>query len=487
MSDSTDRNKKGISRRQFLKSSALSSLGLGSMFLGGCKSEASKTTSFKSRGEAKNVIFMVADGMSSGTFNMANLLKSRQYGTSGHWIELYNSDRKFHRGLMDMASLNSPVTDSAAAGSSWGCGHRINNGAINTGPNGEKYKPVNQIFKDAGKKTGVVTTTRITHATPASFCINIANRSNEDSIAEKYLQREYDLMMGGGTRHFEADSREDGQNLVGKFADKGYTVARNKKELVKASDNSKLLGLFFDSHLPYSIDHQAIDEYQQNIPTLAEMTEKALANLENEKGFLLQVEGGRVDHGAHANDAAGMLYDQIAFDEAVKVALNYVDGRDDTLLIITTDHGNGNPGLNGAGAGYTESAKYFDRIQQFRHSNTWVLSELDGNSSISQIRERVEYATQLAIESNEAQAIKKALNNNLNTLYNLESEPDAALSSILANYTSINFTSGNHTSDYVELAAIGPGIENLDHFTRNTELFELMVNVAGVNKNMALA
>jgi alkaline phosphatase len=388
---------------------------------------------------------------------------------------------------MDMASLNSPVTDSAAAGSSWGCGHRINNGAINTGPNGEKYKPVNQIFKDAGKKTGVVTTTRITHATPASFCINIANRSNEDSIAEKYLQREYDLMMGGGARHFEADSREDGQNLVGKFADKGYTVARNKKELVKASDNSKLLGLFFDSHLPYSIDHQTIDKYQQNIPTLAEMTEKALANLENEKGFLLQVEGGRVDHGAHANDAAGMLYDQIAFDEAVKVALNYVDGRDDTLLIITTDHGNGNPGLNGAGAGYTESAKYFDRIQQFRHSNTWVLSELDGNSSISQIRERVEYATQLAIESNEAQAIKKALNNNLNTLYNLESEPDAALSSILANYTSINFTSGNHTSDYVELAAIGPGIENLDHFTRNTELFELMVNVAGVNKNMALA
>lgn len=485
MADSKqDQNKKGVSRKEFLKTSTLSSMAMGSMLLG-CS--AAKETALKDRGEAKNVIFMVSDGMSSGTLSMGDLLKYRQFGSRSNWMELYNSDRKFHRGLMDMTSLNSPVTDSAAAGSSWGCGKRINNGAINTGPNGENYKPVNQIFKDAGKKTGLVTTTRLTHATPASFSINIDDRGKEDQIAEQYLQREYDLMLGGGARHFEAESRSDGKDLLREFSNKNYSVVRTKGELAETSADDPLLGVFFDSHLPYTIDHKTIKEYQQDIPTLAEMTEKALENLENENGFILQVEGGRVDHGAHANDATGMLYDQIAFDDAIKVALDYIDGRDDTLLIITTDHGNANPALNGAGSGYRESAEKFNRLQNFKHSNTWILSDLNESSSISQIRERIKYGTELEITKEEATSIQSALNGNLDTLYDIQNTPSAVLGSILANYTSINFTSGNHTSDYVELAALGPGIQQLDSFTRNTELFDLMVDAAGVNKHMALA
>jgi len=485
MSDSTENSSKNsISRRQFLKSSALSSLGLGTFMLGGCET---KSQSFQDRGKAKNVIFMVSDGMSAGTFNMADLIKRRQFGNTSQWVDLYNSDRKFHRGIMDMASLNSPVTGSAAAASSWGSGHRVNNEAVNMGPNGEEYKPIHQIFKDAGKKTGLVTTTRITHATPAGFGVNIDYRNKEDEIAQKYLEREYDLLLGGGARHFKPDSRDDGQDLISKFADKNYTIAQNKQELSQASANNQLLGLFYDSHLPYTIDHQAIEEHQQHIPTLAEMTDKALQHLNNQDGFILQIEGGRVDHGAHGNDAAGMLYDQVAFDDAIKVALDFVDQRDDTLLIITTDHGNGNPALNAAGERYNDSAPYFDRLQNFRHSNSWILSELDANSTISEIRERVEYATQLGIDKEQAQSLQKALNGNLKTIYDIKSYPSSVLGSILANYTSVSFTSGGHTSDYVELAALGPGIDNLDHFTRNTELFDLMVNAADVNANMALA
>ncbi|MGM0545396.1 MAG: alkaline phosphatase [Bacteroidota bacterium] len=482
MSESKSKN---ISRRDFLKTGALSSLALGPLMLGGC--DTPDEESFKDRGEAKNVIFMVSDGMSAGTLSMANLLKKRQFGSECHWIDLYNSDRKFHRGLMDMASLNSPVPGSAAAASSWGSGHRINNMAVNTGPDGEEYKPINQIFKDAGKKTGLVTTARITHATPAGFSVNIDSRNKEDQIARKYLQREYDLMLGGGARHFESDSRNDGEDLISKFSEKNYTIARNKQELTQASSDNPLLGLFYDSHLPYSIDHQTIDEHQENIPTLAEMTENALGHLENQNGFILQVEGGRVDHGAHSNDAAGMLYDQIAFDDAIKVALDFVDQRDDTLLIITTDHGNANPALNAAGEGYNDSGPFFDRLQDFRHSNNWILSELDASSSVSEIRERIEYATEQGVEKQQAQTLRKALNGNLDTIYEIKNSPTSVLASIMANYTSISFTSGGHTSDYVELAALGPGIENLDHFTRNTELFDLMVQTAGVNKHMALA
>ena len=482
MSDSngTD-NKKGVSRREFLKSSALSSLALGPLLLGGCSTAASKN-SFKQRGEAKNIIFMVSDGMSAGTLNMADLLKRRHQGSTSNWLDLYNSERNFHRGLMDMASLNSPVTDSAAASSSWGCGNRINNGAVNVGPNGEEYTPINKIFSEAGKKTGLVTTTRLTHATPAGFSANVADRGSEDEIARQYLEQAYDVMLGGGKRHFRADDREDSNNLIAGFEAKDYHVAENKQQLANAPMDKKLLGLFFDSHLPYTIDHQTIKEHQKNIPTLAEMTDKALQQLDNQNGFLLQVEGGRVDHGAHGNDATGMLYDQLAFDDAVKVALDYVDQRDDTLLIITTDHGNGNPALNGAGDAYSESGKQFDRLQNVKHSNSWILSELDENSSVSEIRERVKYGTDLGIERAEARSLQQSFNGNLETLYDIQSGPWAVLGSILANYTAINFTSGNHTSDYVELAALGPGIENLDHFTRNTELFDLMLNAAGVKE-----
>ncbi|MEL7833825.1 alkaline phosphatase [Fodinibius sp. Rm-B-1B1-1] len=482
MSESKNKN---ISRRDFLKAGALSSLALGPLLLGGCDSDGEQ--SFKGRGKAKNVIFMVSDGMSAGTFNMADLIKRRKYGNGSHWVDLYNSDRRFHRGIMDMASLNSPITGSAAAASSWGCGHRVNNLSVNMGPNGEEYTPINQIFKDAGKKTGLVTTTRITHATPAGFSVNIDHRNKEDEIALRYLQREYDVMLGGGARHFEAASRDDDKNLISKFADKNYQIVQTRQELTQASANKRLLGLFYDSHLPYSIDRQTIDEHQQNIPTIAEMTQTALKHLENQDGFILQVEGGRVDHGAHANDASGMLYDQVAFDDAIKVALDFVDQRDDTLLIITTDHGNANPALNAAGEGYNDSAPFFDRLQEFRHSNTWILSELDSHSTVSEIRERVEYATRLGIGKDEAQALRKALNGNLDTIYDIKSNPSSVLGSILANYTSVSFTSGGHTSDFVELAALGPGIENLDYFTRNTELFDLMVNVAGLNENMVLA
>ncbi|MFW6157634.1 MAG: alkaline phosphatase [Balneolaceae bacterium] len=480
----SEQNKKGpngkkFTRRDFLKVGALSPLALSPLLYGSNANGRPSQKVNTSRGEAKNIIFMVSDGMSSGTMTLADLVKHRQHGEQTHWINLYNSDRTFHRGLMDMASLDSPVTDSAAAASSWGCGQRINNGAVNMGPDDEEYPTILQIFKEAGKKTGLVSTARITHATPAGFGINMRSRNMEDEIAAQYLDREYDLLMGGGARHFDADQRKDGRDLFQAFAEKNYAVARTKQEIQEAGDE-RLIGLFFDSHLPYTTDHRSSEEYRENVPTLAEMTGKALDLLENDSGFILQVEGGRVDHGAHANDAAGMIYDQIAFDDAIKVALDFVEDRDDTLLIITTDHGNANPGLNGAGSGYTDAGPMLDRLHDFRHTNTWILSELDDMSSIRTIRERIEYATGIGVQQDEARMLRDALREDFTTPYKVRNSPSAVIASILANYTSVNFIGSVHTADYIELAALGPGIETLDNFTRNTELFDLMVETAGV-------
>jgi alkaline phosphatase len=476
----------GFSRRDFLKTGAFSTLALGSGLAGTRKAERLKKSSY---GDAKNVIFMVSDGMSSGTMGLADLVKQDQYGDKTNWIKLYESDRDFHRGLMDMASLDSNVTDSSAASSSWGSGKRINNGGVNWGPNSEEYKTICEIFRDAGKATGLVTTTRITHATPAGFAANTPSRQMEDEIAVQYYEREVDVLMGGGDRHFDRAKRDDGRDLYGQFEQKGYTVVKNKRELTRATRNSKLLGIFYDSHLPYTVDHKSLGELQETVPTLAEMTTAALDRLDrHDNGFVLQIEGGRVDHAAHGNCPSGLIYDQIAFDDAIGEVMKFTDGRDDTLVIITTDHGNANPGLSGMGSGYRNSPPMLATLHNYRHSFEWMYGELNYHWSDDSLRDvnvkgimdLVEYAANTQISREEAIMIKRAFQGRFQAPFRNRQGPGAVLSGVLANYNGIYFISTNHTADYVEIAAWGPGSDRIPVFVKNTALFDLMVDMADV-------
>lgn len=162
-----------MKRRDFFRTGAIAAIG--STLLRPFNSIA-QTLSPGKQGTVKNIIFMVSDGMSTGTLNMADLYLSRKYGRFSNWVNLYRNGRG-NRGLMDTASASSLVTDSAAASSAWGGGIRVNNGSLNVGPNGEQHQPILQKFKSAGKSVGCVTTVPITHATPAGFCINIDNRA----------------------------------------------------------------------------------------------------------------------------------------------------------------------------------------------------------------------------------------------------------------------------------------------------------------------
>lgn len=494
--------KSGLSRLDFLKTGLLTAGAIGTGALGtgasgrgndGGKGTPSTRTNngAKRAGEAKNVIFLVSDGMSSGTLTLAELVKMGKMGGPTHWMSLYASDKAYHRGLMDMASRNSLVTDSAAAASSWGCGHRINNGGVNWGPDNEQYKTILEIFRDAGKATGLVTTTRITHATPAGFAANVPSRNLENEIAVQYLERGFDVYMGGGLRHFTPERRPDNRNLLEEFAQKGYAVVQTKEEMEQAQGSGKLLGLFYDSHLPYTVDHQTLPELQQRVPTLADMTSEALDRLGNhENGFILQIEGGRVDHAAHGNDAAGLVYDQIAFDDAVKVVMDFTETREDTLVILTTDHANANPGLVGLGSMYSQSNDMLKTLFDVRHSMEWMFGEMNYSWSdgvltglkVNQIKELIEYTTGVQLVNEEAVMIKRGFEGKLKLPFRNREEPGAVIGSVLANYNGVNFLSTNHTSDFVELAMWGPGSEGMPGIVRNTDLFGLMVEMAGVGE-----
>ncbi|MBG7630578.1 MAG: alkaline phosphatase, partial [Bacteroidetes bacterium] len=432
----------------------------------------------KKNKKAKNIIVIVSDGMSTGTLNMADLYLSRKTGIGSNWLQLYK-ENKINRALMDMASANSIVTDSAAASSSWGGGVRINNGAVNMSPTGENHLPIWQKFKKAGKMAGCVTTVPITHATPAGFCVNSKSRNDQEGIAEKYLELEFDIMMGGGNDYFSSEKRKDKRNMYEEFEASGYQVVKNRNEMLTADPNRPILGVFANSGLPYTIDRNNSKEITENTPTLAEMTQKAIDRMKGHpEGFVLQVEAGKVDWAAHGNDISGLIYDQTAHDEAIKVAIDFAEQDNDTLVIITTDHGNSNPGVISG----SKANDNFDSIQKYKHSNEWILNGFGKETSISQIKERIEYANNFGVTDEEAKLILSYYTDikSEDGLYNARHLPFKVMADIQKQHNSVGWISMKHSSDYVELAMFGPGSDLLKPFIKNTDLHFLMLEAAEV-------
>lgn len=465
-----------MNRRRFFKNGSI--ISLGATLLHPFNNVLNTIKSDIKNKKAKNIIIIVSDGMSIGTLNMTDLYLSRKMGIGTNWLQLYK-ENKINRALMDMASASSIVTDSAAASSSWGGGVRINNGGLNVSKNGEEHLPIWQKFKKAGKMAGCVTTVPITHATPAGFCINSKSRNAQEKIAEKYLEQKFDVMMGGGDTYFSPEKRKDKKDMYKAFESKGYNVVKNRNEMFSASIDKPILGVFDDNGLPYSIDQQNNKELLQQIPTLADMTKKAITTMKNHaEGFVLQIEAGKVDWAAHGNDITGLIYDQIAHDEAIQVAMDFAEQDRETLVIITTDHGNANPGVV-----YGKKANdNFDSIQKYKHSNEWILKGIGKETSISQVKERVDYANNFTLTNDEAKLLL-TFYSNLKTekgLYNPRQLPFKALAEIQKKHNSVGWISMHHSADYVELAMYGPGSQLLKPYIKNTDLHYLMLEAAEI-------
>jgi alkaline phosphatase len=435
----------------------------------------------RSAGRVKNIIFMVSDGMSAGVPSLADEFGKVVRGKGSFWYQLLQSPDAT-LGFFDMASLNSLVTDSASASSAWGSGSRIFNGQINVLPDGTRLTPIAQIVKQAGKKVGLVTTTRITHATPAGFAAVQPRRDDEDDIAPQYLNV-VDVLMGGGLRHFAPNRRKDGKDLIKTYQDAGYAYWNTRDQVISNARPEKVLGLFYDSHVPYTIDHIHSDELKRTVPTLAEMTRKALQILgDAPNGFLLQVEGGRVDHAAHANDAAGIMWDQLAFDDAIEVAYEFAAKRNDTLLIITSDHGNSNPGLNGMGGEYEASNKAMAMLQHAKCSFEELPNKLRNAGSADEVRDILKAQLGIEINGEEANALAGAIKGNLPPIWNRQHRNlQGLMGQILSNYNGYGWVGTSHTADYTWITALGPGREEFHGLVRNTDAFYKMLKLFGLS------
>ncbi|MDD5615170.1 MAG: alkaline phosphatase [Candidatus Methanoperedens sp.] len=299
--------------------------------------------------EVKNIIFMVPDGMGLADVTAARIYKNGPDGASLYLETLENI------GYQRTYSANSIITDSAAAGSAWACGEKFNNGEICYHADGKPYNPsILELAKADGKATGLVATSTITHATPAVFGAHVKSRNCENEIARQYIEvTGVDVMLGGGVAKFNStkpDKCGTSGNFIAEAGLKGYPVVYTRAGMDSAVVNGtvKLLGLFNDSGMtPEYLRVPGTTE-----PGLPEMTSSALNILENNSdGFFLMVEGSQVDWANHANDLNYQLGETLAFDDAVKVVLDWIntspERKEHTLLIIVPDHETGGFAING--------------------------------------------------------------------------------------------------------------------------------------------
>ncbi|PHV05615.1 alkaline phosphatase [Janthinobacterium sp. BJB412] len=330
-------------------------------------------------GEAKNIIFFLGDGMGPSTITASRIYK---YGEDGSLA----MDKLERTARVKTYSNDAQTTDSAPSMAAYMTGVKMNNEVISmsantvaTNPgkdangnlgvnncaagNGSAAATILELAKAKGKAVGSITTTELTHATPAATFSHICNRNAQYAIAAQLvpggagynaaLLDGVDVLMGGGRNHFtpfdaasNKTGRADGRNLLTEMAAKGYVVAANKAEMNAAAAGKKFIGLYSSkSHLEYELDRSATPPLGEGAsqPSLAEMTVKAMDLLaQNKDGYFLMVEGGRIDHALHGTNAKRALTDTIAFDDAVKAALDKAKLSDptlaNTLIVVTADH-----------------------------------------------------------------------------------------------------------------------------------------------------
>lgn len=294
--------------------------------------------------EVKYIIFMVPDGM--GALANVTAARIRLNGIAGDPLHL---ERLEHIGYMRTFSEKNTVTDSSAAASAWACGEKFVNNEVCFHASGAPFNPsLLELAQRAGMSTGLVATQTITHATPAAFAAHTANRNCETEIARQYVQvTRPDVMLGGGGVKFRTTTPDRcgvAGDYIGEAISTGYTYVQTKAEmdLAVAAGKQRLLGLFANSYM--TPEYLRTPDTAQ--PRLPETTRAALTLLEtNMTGFFLMVEGSLIDSGNHAENPDYQFGEISAFDEAVKVVLDWIaakpDRRQHTLLIVAPDHETG--------------------------------------------------------------------------------------------------------------------------------------------------
>lgn len=421
------------------------------------------------RGKTKNVIMLIADGMSTEAITLARHTKGDSLAMD-----------EISVGSVITSWANGPITDSAPGGTVYAAGEKTNNKYIGTSVNDTPMASILEGAESVGKSTGIVATSEITHATPGDFTAHTNNRKYYNQILQQQINQDMEVVLGGGfnkpsgfssevsTDEFESYYEEQVNNIK----EEGFDFITTKDQLT-SYDGDKLWGSFADADLKYDFDRQSDNDNVQ--PSLAEMTNKAIEVLnKDEDGFFLMVEGSKVDWAAHANNTVGIVSDILAFDEAVKAAIEFAKTDGNTVVVVTTDHGNS--GITIGSSYYNENIESYDKAT---YENT---TDLLKNATITEERFN-EIAS--GKSNDEIKAIAKncyGIDLNDEELAIVKGEQgegrQVGIREVIARRVGIGYTTGGHTGEQIYLGVYAPSdVELLEGVVDNTEVNKYMQRV----------
>ncbi|TKH01915.1 alkaline phosphatase [Peribacillus simplex] len=415
----------------------------------------------KKEPEIKNVIFLIGDGMGVSYTSAYRYLKDNP-GTKV--AERTEFDKYLVGQQMTYPEDSAQnITDSASAATAMSAGVKTYNAAIAVDNDKSEVKTVLEAAKEKGKATGLVATSEITHATPASFGAHDENRKNMNSIADDYYndlikgKHKIDVLLGGGKSNFV---RPD-VNLAKAFEKDGYSYVTDKNQMLK-DKNEQVLGLFASEGLPKMIDRPS------ETPSLADMTSSAIQRLNKDKdGFFLMVEGSQVDWAGHDNDIVGAMSEMEDFEKAYKAAMEFAKKDKHTLVVATADHSTGgfSIGAKGIYNWYGEPIKAAKRTPDFMADA--IIKGADVEKTLKQYINQNE----VKLTDDEIKTVTEAAKSKNVT------NVDNAIEAIFDNRTNTAWTTGGHTGEDVPVYAYGPYKERFAGQVDNTDQAKIIFDL----------
>lgn len=418
----------------------------------------------------KNIIMVIGDGMGPA------YTTAYRYFSDNPKTERVE-ETVFDRHLTGLSSTNPAaisglVTDSAASATALASGIKSYNGAIGVDVNKKSVQSVLEWAKLEGKATGVVVTSQINHATPASYLTHNEHRRNYNAIADSYLDDgiKVDVLFGGGRQYF---IRED-RNIVNEFKQAGFHYLDNYQGLANLPNNKPVLGLFADVGLPWALD-------DANKHRLSAMTKSAIHHLinyktspsEKNKGFFMLIEASQIDWAGHMNDISNAMAEMDDLAKTLEYLEHFVEHNPDTLVIVTADHSTG--GLTIGTKGRYEWQP--EKLRSMKYSPTYIAKELIKNE-INQTMASKLFNFELSNDDISLLIYSKstAIINNNTKIYKLKNTSTIEFSvsltvkRIIDQYSSTGWTSGGHTAIDVPVFAFGKQSELFNGHQDNTDI-----------------
>ncbi len=412
----------------------------------------------------KNIIYMIGDGMG---VNYLTAYRYYQMQTPNQLVKQTEFDKIWRGIAMTYPADQTFVTDSAAAATALSTTHKSYNGAISVDHEHQSLYTLMEAAKSANKKTGLVVTSEVTHATPASFFAHQKYRKDYPQIADQIVDNTIndkpvmDLLLGGGQAHL---IRED-RNILSELTQLGYQGVTEFNQLAQLNQ-LPAIGVFHPRGFPSAID--------SNQTRLAKMTEKALDLLVNEQGFVLLIEGSQIDWCGHANDIVCAMAEMSDFENALNVVLNFMKNNPDTLLVVTADHETGGMSL-GANGEYQWLPDMISKV----HSSARVIATSLSESKTDHTSLSANWANHVDfnLSNQEVQSIQAIKNNQDLTQKQRLKQLNKAVKAIINQRSYTGWTSGGHTGLDVPVLATGVEAERFNGFQNNTQIAEKLHNM----------